>query len=158
MAGNQEDLLPGQRHFCSYFRRFLSSWRFLLEGWGLVETCAEDWLSIVHICHGVLTCMCAKLLQSCPTLCDTMDHNPSDSSVHGILQARILEWVTMPSSRGSFQPRDQTRVSYVSYELLRWALYHWRHLASLDVLTLPAKCWSVPRGPIEPLARGKKVP
>ena len=113
MAGNQEDLLPGQRHFCPYFRRFLSSWRFLLEGWGLVETCAEDWLSIVHICHGVLTCMCAKLLQSCPTLCDTMDHNPSDSSVHGILQARILEWVTMPSSRGSFQPRDQTHISYI---------------------------------------------
>ena len=55
-----------------------------------------------------LTCMCAELLQLCPTLCDTMDHNLSDSSVHGILQARILGWVTMHSSRGSSQPRDQT--------------------------------------------------
>ena len=51
---------------------------------------------------------CAKLLQLCPTLCDPMDciaHQP-DSSVYGILQARVLEWVAMPSSRGSSQPRD----------------------------------------------------
>ena len=39
---------------------------------------------------------------------------PEESSVHGILQARILEWVAMPSSRGSSQPRDQTQVSYVA--------------------------------------------
>ena len=38
-------------------------------------------------------------LQSCPTLCDPMDCSPQGSSVHGILQARILEWVAMPSSR-----------------------------------------------------------
>ena len=42
-------------------------------------------------------CMCTKLLQSCPTLCDPMDYSPPGSSVHGILQARILEWVAMPS-------------------------------------------------------------
>ena len=47
--------------------------------------------------------------QSCPTLCDPMNYySPPGSSVHGILQARILEWVAMPSSRGSSQPRDQT--------------------------------------------------
>ena len=45
--------------------------------------------------------MHAKLLQSCPTLCDPMDYSPPGSSVHGILQARILEWVAMSSSRGS---------------------------------------------------------
>ena len=39
--------------------------------------------------------------QSCPTLCDPMDCSPPDSSVHGILQARILEWVAIPFSRGS---------------------------------------------------------
>ena len=44
-------------------------------------------------------CMCAKLLQSCPTLCDPIDHCHPGSSVHGIFQARILEWVAMPSSR-----------------------------------------------------------
>ena len=50
----------------------------------------------------------------CLTLCDPMDCSPSASSVHGILQARILEWVAMPSSMGSSPPRDQTHVSYVS--------------------------------------------
>ena len=39
--------------------------------------------------------------QSCPTFCDTMDHSPPDSSVHGIFQARILEWVAIPFFRGS---------------------------------------------------------
>ena len=55
--------------------------------------------------------MHAKWLQSRPTLCDPMDCSPPGSSVHGILQARILKWVAMPSSRGSSQPRDQTHVS-----------------------------------------------
>ena len=44
--------------------------------------------------------MFAKSLLSCPTLFNPMDCNPLDSSVHGILQARILEWVAVPSSRG----------------------------------------------------------
>ena len=56
----------------------------------------------------------AKLLQSCPTLCDPMNCSPPDSSVHGILQARIPGWAAMPSSRGSFQPRDGTCVSWES--------------------------------------------
>ena len=43
--------------------------------------------------------------QSRPTLCDPMEWSPPGSSVHGILQARILEWVAIPSSRGSSQPR-----------------------------------------------------
>ena len=51
--------------------------------------------------------LCAKLLQSRPTLCDSMDCSPPCSSVHGILQARILEWVAMPSSRGSTWPRSE---------------------------------------------------
>ena len=49
--------------------------------------------------------------QSCPTLCDPMDCSPPGSSVHGILQARIVDWVTISFSRGSSQPRDQTQVS-----------------------------------------------
>ena len=59
-------------------------------------------------------CMHANSLQSCSILCDTMDCSPPDSSVHRILQAGILEWVAMPSSRGSSRPRDWTCVSYVS--------------------------------------------
>ena len=51
----------------------------------------------------------AKVTQSCPTLCD-----PKDYAVHGILQARILEWVAFPFDRGSFQPRNQTQVSCIA--------------------------------------------
>ena len=58
--------------------------------------------------------MHAKSLQSCPTLCDPMHCSQPDSSVHGILQARILEWVAVPSCRGSSWPRDWTCVSYIS--------------------------------------------
>ena len=54
----------------------------------------------------------AKLLQSCPNLSNPMDCSPPVSSVHGILQARILEWIAISFSRGSSQPRDQTHVSY----------------------------------------------
>ena len=59
-------------------------------------------------------CVHAKSLQSCLTLCDPMDCNPPSSSVHGILQAKILEWVVVPSSRGSSQPKDRTHISCVS--------------------------------------------
>ena len=55
---------------------------------------------------GVGTCVCAKSLQLYPTLCDSMHYSTLVSSVHGILQARILESVAMPSSWGSSQPRD----------------------------------------------------
>ena len=48
------------------------------------------------------------------TLCDPMDCRPPSSSVHGILQARILEWVAIPFSRVSFQPRDRTQLSCIA--------------------------------------------
>ena len=50
-----------------------------------------------------------KVNQSCPTLCD-----PTDCTVHGILQARVLEWVAFPFSRGSSQPRDWTQVCHIA--------------------------------------------
>ena len=58
--------------------------------------------------------MCAKSLQSCPTLCDPMDYSLPGPSVHEILQASILKWVAFPFSRGSSQPRDQTPIFGVS--------------------------------------------
>ena len=69
--------------------------------------------------HGEIcgTVLCA---QSCPTLYNPMDCSPLDSSVHGIFQARILEWVVISSSRGSSWPRDPTGDSWVS---CRWILY-----------------------------------
>ena len=51
--------------------------------------------------------------QLCPTLCDPMDCSLPDCFVHGILQARVLEWIAIPFSGGSFQPRDQTWVSHI---------------------------------------------
>ena len=57
---------------------------------------------------------CVKSLQLCLTLCDPMSGSPPGSSVHGILQARMLEWVAIFCPRGSSQPRDLTCVSYVS--------------------------------------------
>ena len=60
------------------------------------------------------SCMCAQPLQSCRSLWDPMGCSPLGSSVHGTLQARILEWVAIPFSKGSSQPRDGTRISYIS--------------------------------------------
>ena len=68
-------------------------------------------------------CMQAKSLQSCPTLCDPMDCSPPGSSVYGILQARILEWVVMPSSKESSQSRGGIHFSYISC-IGRWVIYH----------------------------------
>ena len=55
----------------------------------------------------------SEVSQSCPSLCDPMDCNLPGSSLHGILQARVLEWVAISFSRGSSQPRDQTWVSRI---------------------------------------------
>ena len=71
--------------------------------------------------------MCAKSLQLCPTLCDPMYYSPPGSSVHGILQARKLEWAAVPPSRGSSPPSDRTCVSYISC-IGRQVLYHKCHL------------------------------
>ena len=55
----------------------------------------------------------SEVARSCPTLCDPVDCSLPGFSVHGILQARILEWVTISSSRGSSRPRDRTQVSHI---------------------------------------------
>ena len=64
--------------------------------------------------HGVSGWKWVKFAQSCLTLCNPMDCSPLGSSLHGILQARILEWVAIPFSRGSSQPRDLTCVSRIT--------------------------------------------
>ena len=71
--------------------------------------------------HG---CMCA---QPCAALCHPMDWGPPASSVHGISQARTLDWVAISLSRGSSLPKDRTYVSCVSY-IGRWILYQLHHL------------------------------
>ena len=69
------------------------------------------------VCVCVCVCVCAQL---CPTLCNPMDYSSPCSSVHGLSQARMLEWVAISFSRGSSRLRDQTLVSYTG----RWILYH----------------------------------
>ena len=111
--------------------------------------------------------MKALVTQSWLTLHDPMDYRPLGSSVYGILQARILEWLAMPSSRGSSPPRDGTQVSCIAGRFLtvwatRKALYcrggfkAWLHIlwhplfstsSSLQILLL---CCPLPLPPILP--------
>ena len=71
--------------------------------------------------HQVIS-LCMLVAQSCPTLCNLMDCSPPGSSVHGILQARILEWIAILSSRGFSWPRDWTLVSCIAVRFFTlWA-------------------------------------
>ena len=101
------------------------------DGWmASLDGCKSEWTPGVGDGQGGLECFDSwgrkesdtterlnwtelKSLQSCLTLCDSMDCSLPGFSVHGLLQARILEWVAVPSSRGSSQPRDQTHIFYV---------------------------------------------
>ena len=85
--------------------------------WGRTESDTTEAAAAATICAYMLNCF------RCVWLCNPVDHSPQGSSIRGILQARILEWVAMPSSRRSFQPRDQRHVSYVSW-IGRWVLYY----------------------------------
>ena len=71
-------------------------------------------------------CEHAKLLHSCLTLCDSMDYRPPGSSLHGIPQAGILEWVAIPFSRGVFLTQGWN----LGLLLCRWILYHLNHQGS----------------------------
>ena len=102
-------LKPGMR---------LSDPGHMLGMWG------RGWRPFTCISISSCACICAQLLQSCLTLCNPMDCSPPGSSVHGILLARILEWVAMPSSRGPSQPKDWTHISCVSCIAGRF-LTHW---------------------------------
>ena len=87
----------------------------------------KDLMTVESLPVGVMTLTSLKLsevkaAQSCPTLCNPMDFSLPGSSVHGILQARILEWVAIAFSGGSSQPRDWTPVSLIAGGFLTiWA-------------------------------------
>ena len=85
-----------------------------LEPTSLNISCIGRLVFFYHWCHlrssaSLNHCVCI-VAQSCLTLCDPMDCSPPGSSVNGILQTRILKWVSMPFSRGFSQPRDRTQV------------------------------------------------
>ena len=86
--------------------------------WAFLLAC--DLLSFFPLLLALRACVHPQSLQSCPTLCNSTDCSPPSSSVHGILRARILEWVDMRSSRRPFQPRDWTRVSRASITASRF--------------------------------------
>ena len=94
-------VLCNLRHFKIFWVEYISL--------GLVLFPSEIFLLLLCGMH-----MCAKSLQLCLTLCDPIDCSPPGSSVHGILQLRILEWAAIPFSRGVSWPRDQTHISFVS--------------------------------------------
>ena len=82
--------------------------------------CSQQYLQVLKQlqAHSRCCCFVAKLHL---TLWDPMDYSLPDSSAHGILQARTLEWVAISFSRGFSQPRDRTRVSWIGRQIL----YHW---------------------------------
>ena len=108
----------------------------------LVRTYSQGIIPVAFSVSYACVCLCLHtsksvlclLSRSCPTLCYNMGCSPPGSSVHGILQARILEWVAMPSSTGSLQPRDQTQVSRTA-----GGFYHLSHQGSPNEWDLPSK-------------------
>ena len=95
-------------------------------------TAGHGCLSFIHSSVHLL-CVHAQSLQACPTLSDPMNSSPPGSSVHGILQARMLEWVAIFSSRGSSRPRRQTHIC-------RYLLHCRRILYLLSQLGSPHIC------------------
>ena len=103
--------------------------------WRLNEMMHRKYLAhCQHKCY-IHTYMHAKSLQSCPTLCGPMDCSLPESCVHGILQERILDWVTISFSRGSSWPRDWTRVS-CTFCIGRQSLYQLSHWGSPNATSL----------------------
>ena len=88
---------------------------------------------VIQLYIHIHTCVLCLVTQLCPTLCDLMDCSPPGSSVQGILQARTLEWIAIPFSRGSSRPRDQTWVSCIDRQIL----YHLTHQGSLKIICRP---------------------
>ena len=90
----------------------------------------------IKIYNGVCCVLCL-VTQSCPTLCDLINCCPPGSSVHGILQARIMEWVAMPSSRGSSQPRDRIHILHIAGRFSTvWATRELEDLWTLELYTI----------------------
>ena len=71
----------------------------------------------------IIVLYCIEVAQSCPTLCDPIDSSLSGSSIHGIFQAGVLEWIAISFSRGSSWPRDWSHILCISF-IGRQILYH----------------------------------
>ena len=111
---------PSNNNKCTSHCTFFNHDSFILQ----LEVCTSyEWVS--------------EVTQSCPTLCDPMDCSLPGFSIHGIFQARILEWVAISFSRGSSQPRDRTLVSHIAgRRFTLWAIRE-IHLVSINYFFLP---------------------
>ena len=104
-----QELLPQSMGFFKLLKKL----RFLLSS-NIYEPLVWGTRHIFCQTHNKMNMLRAQLLQSCPTLCDSMNHSLPGSSVHGIFQGRILEWVAAASSKGSSPPRNQIRISCIA--------------------------------------------
>ena len=140
-------------HTFNFTRFLLNSPPKWCNGWTFPIAVYESFCSSTsqfYSLHMLRACyVYAKSLQSCPTLCNPLDCSPSGSSVHGILQARILEWVAMPSSRDVLpDPGISFLTQGSNLHLLwllhcRWVLYCWATGEALvHIFTCCQSVWS----------------
>ena len=122
----EEDLMEGATLDC--VRKALSKEGMFEQRskWSKDTFSLVDWPSLLFS-----YCYCYLVTKLCPTLCDPMDCSPPSSTAHRISQARILEWVAISFSRGSFLPRNQTHISCIERQIL----YRWAHQET------PADLW-----------------
>ena len=127
--------LSGCSSWCCYLGYYLFSWTTgsrdnnhaqpiqlqAIQPWSGHQSAKPRTKSDLTFVHHILK-MKVLVAQSCLTLCNPMDYSPPGSSVLGLLQARLLEWAAMPSSRGSSQSRDRSQVSCIAGRLFTiWA-------------------------------------
>ena len=113
--------------------------------WYILDT--QIWVSLNSwpVPYTTLISICSMQAQLCLTLCSPVNWSPPDSSVHGISQARVLEWVAISFFRRSSQPRDQTPISCVSC-ISRWIHYPcatWEALIFNYMYAISWICWSI---------------
>ena len=127
-------LLIGNCQYQTCWLQILVVWEYINLALGLpVWALKFDNTTQDHVC---------AVAQLCPTLCDPMDSSPSGASVHGIIQARILEWVAIASARGSSWLRDRTWVSCIGSQVLYCCATWEAHIfaqGSAFLLVLPHK-------------------
>ena len=114
---NPMDCRPPGSSVHGIFQARILEW--VATSFSRISSQPRDWTQVSLIVDRCFTIWATReseseVTQSCPTLCDPVDCSPPGSSVHGILQARILEWVAISFSRGSSRPRDWTQVSCIA--------------------------------------------